>query len=71
MGIKIDSEKIDSSLGVIRSFANDNVVDMIDQLSLLLIVGSKLLSFLHSLVDVLLGHIGGSGDGCLLYTSSA
>ena len=33
MGIKIDSEKIDSSLGVIRSFANDNVVDMIDQLA--------------------------------------
>ena len=35
MGIKIDSEKIDSSLGVIRSFANDNVVDMIDQLVML------------------------------------
>ena len=35
----------------------------IDLFTLLLIIGSKLLSFLHSLVDILLGHIGGSGDG--------
>ena len=35
-------------------------------LALLLIVGSKLLSFLHSLVDVVLGHVGGSGDGDVL-----
>mgnify|MGYP004631270317 CR=1 FL=1 len=37
MGIKIDSEKIDASLGVIRNFANDNVVDMIDQLAAVMI----------------------------------
>lgn len=35
-------------------------------LALLLIVGSKLLCFLHSLVDVVLGHVGGSGDGDVL-----
>ena len=42
-----------------------------DLFTLLLIVGSKLLSFLHSLVDVLLGHIGGSGDGDVLLLAGA
>ena len=40
-------------------------------LALLLIVGSKLLSFLHSLVDVVLGHVGGSGDGDVLLLAGA
>ena len=34
-------------------------------------VGSKLLSFLHSLVDVLLGHVGGSGNGDVLLLAGA
>ena len=43
----------------------------IDLFTLLLIVGSKLFSFLHSLVDVLLGHVGGSSDGDVLLLAGA
>ena len=43
----------------------------IDLFTLLLIVSSKLLSFLDSLVDVFLGHVGGSSDGDVLLLAGA
>ena len=52
MGIKIDSEKIDSSLGVIRSFANDNVVDMIDQLATVMLPQAGTSELADKVIDV-------------------
>ena len=47
------------------------VVVGVDFFLLCLIFGSELLSFLHSLVDFVLGQVGGSGDGDILLLAGA
>src|SRR5699024_4722298 len=67
---------VDLVLGVLQSLLGlvDHLVGLVAHINLFLalgVLGGKLLGLLDGLVDVLLGHIGGGGDGDVLLLAGA